>query len=212
MASQTREDAPAGSEFISNTPDPSIAHAPISAAQIVTSGLHFLETASATTLAACFVGLGSATVIILGRLGLLLLGAVLGVVLHATWEGTSSITAEANVGGHGRFLRRGESGIVLAERAAEWQLQKCRQKTDEDGDVPDKKVLLSTEETLDYSRLPTETGAALASLTDAVIRDYVRCLSPYLESLLLALRLRLDGGILPYCPLSRPSSLHAGKR
>ena len=49
--------------------------------------LHFLATASNETLGACLVGLSAGTYLILGRVGLVLIGVVGGVVLHATFEG-----------------------------------------------------------------------------------------------------------------------------
>src|SRR5277367_4066951 len=46
--------------------------------------LNFLSTASNETLGAFVVGLAASTYLVLGRLGLVLIGAVGGVILHAT--------------------------------------------------------------------------------------------------------------------------------
>ena len=60
-------------------------------AQDLTSyALNFLSNASNETLGACFVGLGATTYLVLGRIGLVLIGVVGGVVLHATWDGDAT--------------------------------------------------------------------------------------------------------------------------
>lgn len=124
--------------------------------------LQFLSTASNETLGACVVGLGATTYIVLGRVGLLLIGAVGGVVLHATWEG-KGIT-ESGEGEEQR--RRWEVGIDVARRVLDWRQNRSRQVLEDDSE--------ETATSTDFSAFTPQIAKALNTLTDAVIRDYVR--------------------------------------
>ncbi|KAK3081492.1 hypothetical protein LTS18_006060, partial [Coniosporium uncinatum] len=131
--------------------------------------LAFLSTASNETLCACLVGLGATTYLILGRVGLVLIGVVGGVVLHATWDGRirGVDDAEAQVA---EEKRRKDVGLDVAQRALNWrsQAKEVGDKSEDDLDVG----MLEGQE-LDFSEFRPETQAALNELTDAVIRDYV---------------------------------------
>ncbi|KAL8872462.1 MAG: hypothetical protein Q9198_007204 [Flavoplaca austrocitrina] len=59
--------------------------------------LQFLSTASNETLGACLAGLGAATYFILGRIGLVLIGVVGGIVLHAVWEDRNELEISEDV-------------------------------------------------------------------------------------------------------------------
>lgn len=135
--------------------------------------LHFLATASNETIGACLVGLGAGTYLVLGRVGLLLIGVVGGVVLHATWEGhvhggdgeSKTQTPEA---------RKRELGVNVAQRVLDWRDSRRKdQEKDTDGEG-DLDVKLFSGKELDFSDFRPETAAALTELTDAVIRDYVK--------------------------------------
>ncbi|KAJ4346383.1 uncharacterized protein N0V89_010312 [Didymosphaeria variabile] len=132
--------------------------------------LVFLSTASNETLGACLVGLGAGTYLILGRVGLLLIGVVGGVALHATWESHAH-------GDHGaeksQDLRRKELGVDIAHRVLSWREQRDKGSSQDDDDA-DLSVKLYSGQELDFSDFRPETAAALTELTDAVIRDYVK--------------------------------------
>jgi hypothetical protein len=133
--------------------------------------LHFLATASNETLGACLVGLGAGTYLVLGRVGLLLIGVVGGVVLHATWERHAHGDA-VDIGAQ-QETRRREVGVHVARRVLDWRDEKAQKQKDEDGEG-DMDVLLYSGKQLDYSEFRPETAAALTELTDAVVRDYVK--------------------------------------
>ncbi|KAF2746838.1 hypothetical protein M011DRAFT_468133 [Sporormia fimetaria CBS 119925] len=131
--------------------------------------LHFLSTASNETLGACLVGLGAGTYLVLGRVGLILIGVVGGVVLHASWEGQAH---------HGRGTetalegRKRETGVDLARRVLEWRT--TAKGTEEQSQESDLDVKVFAGKQLDFSDFRSETASALTELTDAVIRDYVK--------------------------------------
>ncbi|KAE8412043.1 PXA domain-containing protein [Aspergillus pseudocaelatus] len=133
----------------------------------------FLSTASNEVLLGVFAGLVGATYILLGRLGLLLIGVASGIVLHASWEGASTHSSgnELNC----RLpKRRREIGLDIAHRLLDWP----ELNTTGIGSSHDNTQKLShdvVEIDPDYTSFRPETAAALESLTDAVIRDYVNC-------------------------------------
>ncbi|KAH7119048.1 PXA domain-containing protein [Dendryphion nanum] len=133
--------------------------------------LHFLATASNEALGACLVGLGAGTYLVLGRVGLVLIGVVGGVVLHATWEGYAR--GGDGPGGAKPHEKKGrEHGVDVAHRILEWRNTAATDKTlDDESDLD---VKLFSGKALDYSEFRPETAAALTELTDAVIRDYVK--------------------------------------
>lgn len=137
--------------------------------------LNFLSTASNETLGACAVGLCATTYLVLGRVGLVLIGAAGGIVLHATWEASNHTGA----GGQGPTAdgsrKRRELGIEVVKRTLDWRASSK--------DAPDDEALksstvesLSEDKTVGYSDFRPATRSALNALTDAVIRDYVRYL------------------------------------
>lgn len=149
-----------------------------SGADIITFVLKFFEDASSGTLVACFVGLGSATILVLGRLGLLLIGTIAGVVLHASWERSRGSAVRHKVVGIGQTVSLGDSNVVASQRQLNGRWGKST-KNGSELSSQDVRGILATTNTLDYSNLSPETGAALASLTDAVIRDYIRFRAPW---------------------------------
>jgi len=135
--------------------------------------LNFLSNASNETLGACAVGLCAATYLVLGRVGLVLIGAAGGIVLHATWETSNNTTAGGESNAADGSRRRREVGIEVVRRALDWR---ATRKDAREGEalttgtvesLPDDKIL-------GYSDFRPATRAALTALTDAVIRDYVR--------------------------------------
>nr|OQO28029.1 hypothetical protein B0A51_02830 [Rachicladosporium sp. CCFEE 5018] len=131
---------------------------------VTDKALHFLSTASNETLGACLVGLGATTYFVLGRVGLVVIGIAGGVVLHATWDASSSRGGD----GGGDLLRRKEAGIEVARRLLD--LRKSSEET-ADQDKEDSKVYANQQ--LDFSRFEPETAKALDNFANAVIKDYV---------------------------------------
>ena len=134
--------------------------------------LHFLATASNETLGACLAGLGAGTYLILGRVGLVLIGVVGGVVLHAAWEEHNSDNKET--GGKSAEARRRELSADIAHRVLDWRNTRREENGDSKDDSSELSVQLYSGKQLDYSDFKPETAAALTELTDAIIRDYVK--------------------------------------
>jgi hypothetical protein len=135
--------------------------------------LNFLSNASNETLGACAVGLCATTYLVLGRVGLVLIGAAGGIVLHATWEASNNTTGGGQSNAADGSRRRRELGIEVVRRALDWRVttKDAREgeaiKTGTVESLPDDKIL-------GYSDFRPATRTALTALTDAVIRDYVR--------------------------------------
>ena len=127
--------------------------------------LHFLSHASNETLGACVAGLGAATYLVLGRVGLLIIGVAGGVVLHATWEGVRSGTRDEETKRTERERRR-EAGIDVVKRVLELRASKNL-------DEPTEDTKVYARQQLDYTNFEPETAKALNTFTDAVIKDYV---------------------------------------
>ncbi|KIX95758.1 uncharacterized protein Z520_08466 [Fonsecaea multimorphosa CBS 102226] len=136
---------------------------------VIDATLKFFANASNETLGACAVGLCASTYLVLGRVGLVLIGAVGGIVLHATWENQYGGKLEGENQEINR--RRKELGIEVAQRVLDWREGRRKTKDEEDDSPIDSKLELKR---LDYSDFEPETRAALNNLTDAVIRDYVK--------------------------------------
>lgn len=121
--------------------------------------LHFCSAASNEAIVAAGVCLAAVTVILFGRIGLVLVGIVAGIILHASW-------GDAYLQSHGGVPRR-----ELARRLLGWP-----KKEFEDNEISQDIALSrrSSRVAVDYSKLPPATAAALNSLTDAIIRDYVK--------------------------------------
>ena len=128
--------------------------------------LEFLSNASNETLGACIIALGAITWLVLGRVGLVIIGVVGGVVLHATWEETGQDNATDDIKATEARKRR-EKGLEIVGRVLDW-----RENTKEG--MESDNVGSNGQRTLNFSGFQPETGAALTALTDAVIRDYVR--------------------------------------
>ena len=143
----------------------------IQARDLTTRALEFLSNASNETLGACLVGLGAVTWLVLGRVGLVLIGIVGGVVLHATWEGDIG----SNGDDEARALearKRREKGLDIAARVLEWKER--REGSPELDSARDAPVAVPLEKNLDFAGFPSDTKNALTSLVDSVIRDYVK--------------------------------------
>ncbi|KAJ9648797.1 hypothetical protein H2199_000710 [Coniosporium tulheliwenetii] len=149
-------------------------------AQLLTGrALEFLSTASNETLSACLLGLGIITYVILGRVGLVLIGVVGGVVLHASWDGeTQGDANEPSRAVEGR--RRKETGLDVAHRVLAWRSRGSNAEAEDQRDT-NLDVKLFSGKQLDYSGFKPETADALNEVTDAVIRDYVKPADTFLD-------------------------------
>lgn len=133
--------------------------------------LRFLSEASNETIGACLVGLGAATYIVLGRVGLILIGVVGGVVLHATWDPESAGTADA-AAKEKEAKRKRELGLAVANRLLQWRDEKSYDSKEEQDKNFNSQLYAGQK--LDYSGFASDVAAALDTFTDAVIRDYVK--------------------------------------
>lgn len=93
--------------------------------ELISKALRFLATASAETLGAIAVGLTACTYLVLGRIGLVIIGVVTGVVLQATWEGQNTGSSED---------ARKEKGLDVVRRILDLRNSKTIAENDE-GDV-----------------------------------------------------------------------------
>ena len=143
----------------------------VQARDLTTHVLEFLSNASNETLGACLAGLAAATWLILGRVGLILIGVVGGVVLHATWEGDTQNNANDEARASEATKRR-EKGLDIALRVLDWR---DRREKSRDGDsARDSSIADLPPNELDFAGFPPETEIALNNLVEAVIRDYVK--------------------------------------
>lgn len=132
--------------------------------------LNFLSNASNETLCACAVGLCATTYFILGRVGLVLIGAVGGVVLHATWDGSMNDGLDGSRAQSDRRKQK-EIGAEIIRRTLDWrETQSSRTDTKNNSQAKES----TKPQELEYSGFRPATRSALSSLTDAVIRDYVK--------------------------------------
>lgn len=130
--------------------------------------LTFLSTATPEVLGATAVGLCATSYLVLGRVGLLLIGIGAGVVLHASWD-------SSNEDGRGEETRkRRELGTAVAKRVLDWRETKINGDIRQDDGAVDVDVMLSSQKPLNFSEFKPATGAALTTLTDSIIRDYVK--------------------------------------
>lgn len=145
---------------------------PFTSAAALDAILRFFANASNETLGACAVGLCASTYLVLGRLGLVLIGAVGGVVLHATWEAhqVSGVDTDKTEGSR----KRKELGIEVAKRVLDWRDNQRHDPSDTHSLVSTLVDAADPAKPLDYSGFQPQTKEALSNLTDAVIRDYVK--------------------------------------
>ena len=134
---------------------------------LISRVLDFLSNASNETLGACLVALGAATWVVLGRVGLVLMGIIGGIVLHATWETSTQGSADAEA--HNKESRkRREKGLEIVARVLDWRDRL------KDG-ITLKRAEEVSDKGSDFIGFQPETGVAMLGLTDAIIRDYVKC-------------------------------------
>lgn len=134
---------------------------PAGVEDLTTRALHFMSIASKETIGGIAVGLVACTYLILGRVGLVLIGAFGGVLLHASWEGQTTLVGTIEGA-------RREKGIDVVKRVLDWRDQQKSRKSSGDVDAEDDMQMTG------FEGFRPETATALDDLVDAVIRDYVR--------------------------------------
>ena len=117
----------------------------------INKALQFLASASTETLGGIVIGLGACTYLVLGRIGLLLIGVIAGVVLHATWEKRSGVITEDE---------RKQKGLDVLKRI--FELRDTKIVSSNENDLKD----ASNDSFNDYQ---PETAMALNELVDVGI-------------------------------------------
>ncbi|RAH57882.1 PX domain protein [Aspergillus piperis CBS 112811] len=145
---------------------------PVRSKGVIESTLQFLSTANSETLLGVFACLVVATLVLFGRLGLLLIGIASGIILHAQWEAVyeDPIHPLSNP----RQRRRKELALDITRRLLDWPKSTTLAADAEQDDTG--QVFLfgdSSSADLDYSALGPKTADALRSITDAAMKDYV---------------------------------------
>lgn len=128
---------------------------------VTTKIFRFLSTATPGTLGGIAVGLAAVTYFILGQIGLLLIGALGGIVSYIQWEASNPDFAR---------VVHGEDGVdiiarLLGEKNGLVGVDVDRRSTEED------EAIFLAQSLADFQ---PETQEALSGLVDAVIRDYVK--------------------------------------
>ncbi|KAL8762283.1 MAG: hypothetical protein Q9184_001695 [Pyrenodesmia sp. 2 TL-2023] len=147
---------------------------PTKAQEILHHVLQWLSTASNETLGACLAGLGAITYLVLGRVGLVLMGIVGGVALHATWEENFDQFGAQAGSAEEKAQRKREDGLNILHRVLDWRGAGSSPDADVNRSVDDVPFKLTADKQLNFSQFEPATGAALTGLTDAVIGNYVK--------------------------------------
>lgn len=126
---------------------------------LVAKIMDFLSTATPGTLGAVAAGLCVATYLILGRVGLVLIGAFGGVALFISYE-----TKHPNVS---RAVR-GESGNDTIQRLLQQLKDRTKERVTEAPDATEDQLLRS------FDDFRPKTREAMKAFVDAVIKDYVK--------------------------------------
>ncbi|TQV95501.1 hypothetical protein V2A60_000689 [Cordyceps javanica] len=126
---------------------------------LLAKAMHFLSKASPATLAGIAVGFAGVTYAILGRFGLLVIGAVGGAAAFVVWEGRNPNIARTV---------RGENGPDALERI--WVDLQATKVVEEENDTEKENEICFK----GFDDFRPETREALSGLVDTVIKDYVK--------------------------------------
>ncbi|KAK0741213.1 PXA domain-containing protein [Schizothecium vesticola] len=126
---------------------------------VTTKVFEFLSTATPGTLGGIAAGLAAVTYFILGQIGLLLIGAFVGIAIFIQWEQRNGDVGRA---------ARAERGHEILERLLELNRTLASASQEE---AEDAKALAGRSGFDDFR---PETRDALTEVVDAVVRDYVR--------------------------------------
>ncbi|CAG7952872.1 unnamed protein product [Penicillium nalgiovense] len=141
--------------------------------EFIDATLGFLSTSTNETLLGVFALLALITYIILGRIGLLLIGVILGVILHASWEGSDNEYSDQTSHAQ-KPNRRRKLALEVSNRLLDWPKRASALdiQGEDDGSISTLEDMSSAD--LEYATFQPATADALKTLTDAVIKDYVR--------------------------------------
>ncbi|KAH8695904.1 PXA domain-containing protein [Talaromyces proteolyticus] len=140
---------------------------PASASTLTQRVLHYLSTAENETLVIIIGALALVIYIIFGRLGLLLIGLVAGFLFHELWDGVADRESPHGERYSRQVRKRKELGIEVASRLLDWNFRAGDLKLNEDAEN-------ASRNDLNFSEFRPATAAALSSLTDAVVTEYVK--------------------------------------
>ncbi|KAI1176542.1 PXA domain-containing protein [Nemania sp. FL0916] len=158
-ASPTSDDAPAEPPGLKDLASDTIGPAANQADDVATKIFQFLSTATPGTLGAIAAALAATTYFVLGRIGLLLIGAFAGVASFVAWESRHPEVARAI---------RGDQGHEFLNRLLDGRQSEPRAKAEVDDEEADRMAVAQS-----FDDFQPETRDALYALVDAVIRDYV---------------------------------------
>ncbi|KAJ5696354.1 hypothetical protein N7536_006766 [Penicillium majusculum] len=170
--SQVISASPSGKDHnIPPTQDP-ISNTAVSK-EFINAILNFLSTSTNETLLGVFALLALVTYVILGRIGLLLIGVAVGVVLHASWEGSDNDHPDG-VSHAQKSNRRRELALEVSNRLLDWPKRAGASEIQgrDNGSISTLEDMSSAD--LEYATFQPATAVALKTLTDAVINDYVK--------------------------------------
>ncbi|KAJ5447844.1 PX-associated sorting nexin 13 [Penicillium cf. griseofulvum] len=162
---------PAGKDH--NTPPTHPISNQVISKEFINATLNFLSTSTNETLLGVFALLALVTYIILGRIGLLLIGVAVGVVLHASWEGSD--IEHADGASHAQKPnRRRELALEVSNRLLDWPKRAGASDihSGDDGSTSTLEDMSSAD--LEYATFQPATAVALRTLTDAVVKDYIK--------------------------------------
>ncbi|KFY39655.1 hypothetical protein V494_03894 [Pseudogymnoascus sp. VKM F-4513 (FW-928)] len=151
------DDAPNGQADAAPT------RAPPATPDVTTRLLQFLANASTEQLCAVAVGLAGCTYLILGKVGLVLIGAFGGIILHASWERHSAV---ADI----QAVPQRQNGLHVLQKVLDWREKNPANPYEvDDFDDTDE----GGEQGANFDDFRPATAEALRELVEATIRDYV---------------------------------------
>ncbi|KFY75861.1 hypothetical protein V498_09894 [Pseudogymnoascus sp. VKM F-4517 (FW-2822)] len=156
-SSPLNDDAPNGRA------DTTPARAPAATPDATTRLLQYLAHASTEQLCAIAVGLAGCTYLVLGRVGLVLIGAFGGIILHASWESHSAV---ADI----QATHPKQNGLHVLQKVLHWREKNPANPYEfDDSDDTDEAVVPGA----NFDDFRPATAEALRELVEATIRDYV---------------------------------------
>ncbi|OBT69212.1 hypothetical protein VE03_01864 [Pseudogymnoascus sp. 23342-1-I1] len=151
------DDAPNG-----RADDTSSTRVPPATPDATTRLLQYLAHASTEQLCAIAIGLAGCTYLVLGRVGLVLIGAFGGIILHASWESHSDV---ADI----QATHQRQKGLDILQKVLHWR-EKNPANPYEFDDSDDTDVVVPG---ANFDDFRPATAEALRELVEATIRDYV---------------------------------------
>ena len=133
--------------------------------------LDFLSNASNETLGACIAGLGAATYLVLGRVGLVLIGVACGIAFHASWERTGEDDGFQQRAGS---RRKKAVGLDVVKRLLDARNRKHPDRLEDVSATHADQVQVSPHEKLDFAHLSPESAESLGELVDAIVNNYIK--------------------------------------